>query len=131
MAILLASLATAIGITVDLRLAFVGVAGLLAAATLHTRAWLPLVGISLTGLVVLASGFNNIPFPLGGLTIPLVDAVLLYALIATGPLWWRLAARSTLGRRLLVLLLLLTAVATLRLLFDFPTYGVTAGRDAL
>jgi len=132
---LLAALMVAIGtgalIAVDPRAAFTAAFAAAAAASLYTPAWLPVIALSLAGLVVLSWGFNNIPFPAGGLTIPLVDVLLIYALLATIPLWSRLAARVRLVRNLLILLVVLAAISALRLLVDVPRYGATAGRDAL
>lgn len=101
-----------------------------AIALAATRTWLWLIWGSIAGLVVLAWGFNNIPLGAGGLSIPLVDAVLLYALVASMPVWLS-ATKTRLGRRVIGLLLFLSIVAGVRLLFDVPEYGVLAGRDAL
>lgn len=99
-------------------------------ASLHTRAWIAATWVTLAGLTVWSWGFNNIPLPLGGVSIPLVDAVMGYAIVASFPRW-RAITRSTVGRRVLALLVLMSVVAAARLGFDLPRYGVIAGRDAL
>lgn len=105
-------------------------AGVGALLVVARRLWLPATWTVLFGLVVWSYGFNNISLPVGDLQVPLVDAVLAFALVASFP-WWRDLRHDRLGRRLLVLLSLLSLVAAGRLLFDFPRFGVLAGRDAL
>lgn len=125
------AVACGVAIAVDLRAAVVVAAVALAIATLHTRLWLHLTIVSLSGLVLLSWGFNNVPFPLGGMAVPLVDVLLIYALAASFRLWWPLATRTPIGRQLLGLLSILSLVTLLRLVADVPRFGVTAGRDAL
>jgi len=129
--VLTAALLVGIAIAVDLRITVALLAAVLAAATVHTRMWLTVMTVVIAGLVLLSWGFNNIPFPAGGLAIPLVDVLLLYALVASFPLWWSATTQSHLGKRLLLLLCALAFVAAVRLALDIPRFGVVAGRDAL
>jgi O-antigen ligase len=123
----LVGIGTAYDVLVSGAIAAVGLAGM----TLHTRAWLLLTSVVLAGLILLSWGFNNIAVPLGGAVVPLVDVILVYALVASLPLWFWIASSSPLGRRIAWLLGCVTAVAAVRLFVDIPKYGLLAGRDAL
>ncbi len=92
------------------------------------KAWIAIAWTLLAGLMVLGYGFNNITVP--GMTLPLVDALLVLGLALSFPTWRELWS-FRIGRRILALLGALSAVAAIRLSLDLPLYGLTAARDAL
>jgi len=106
-----------------------GVSAILVAAVFR-GAWKAATWLILAGLVFLSYGFNNIPAPLPGVRVPLVDVVLAYLVAGSFPYWkemWR--GRRT--RRIIWLLVTLSGVGLVRLVVDVPRYGILAGRDAL
>jgi O-antigen ligase len=127
--VLFASLAVGF-VALEPLLAAVVIGGLLLVAGLRTRAWLVLTWIMLTGLLVLSYGFNNVPVPLGPIRVPLVDLLLIYALVASAPIW-RPVLRTQLGKQLVVAGAVLIVVILFRLTMDLPEYGIVAVRDAL
>ena len=84
--------------------------------------WIPLFG-----LAVWSYGFNNVPLfrPL-----PLVDALVGFAVIFSSRCWWSLR-RNHIVLRLLFLLSWLAIVVVFRLIIDIPAFGILAPRDAL
>lgn len=91
--------------------------------------WWPLaLWIAIWGLVLFSYGFNNIPVPLT--PAPLVDSLVLYALIGSFAVWRKLALCPKV-RKFFVSLSLLSIIGFIRLLFDIPHHGLLALRDAL
>ncbi|HID22080.1 MAG TPA: hypothetical protein EYP14_06725, partial [Planctomycetaceae bacterium] len=72
-------------------------------------------------------GFNNVPLVR---PVPLVDALVVWAVVLGLPAWWRLR-RLPVVRRLLFWVSLLSTVVALRLIVDLPVHGLWAARDAL
>ncbi len=88
-------------------------------------AWLGTFVFLFAGSLVLGYGFANIGVRAGPLPLPLAD-VLLGALLVLGVLLkWRLPSISAIRW-----IVGLSALVVLRLVLDFPIYGVTAIRDA-
>lgn len=85
------------------------------------------IWVSLFGLAIWSYGFNNIPLvhPL-----PLVDALVGFAVIFSQRYWFSLR-RFRIVRNLLILLLALVSVVCFRLVLDMPRFGLLAPRDAL
>ena len=92
------------------------------------QGWRHSLWTAIIGLALFSYGFNNIPVP--PTPAPLVDVLLLYALVGSLPIWWRLRSHDIV-RRLVVVLVFLSLVAGLRLLVDIPRFGLLAVRDAL
>lgn len=103
-------------------------AALLVAALRMRRWWRHALWITVIGLALFSYGFNNVP--LAVLPVPLVDVLVVYAVLGSFPLWWALR-REPLIRRLLVFNVVLSAVVAGRLFVDYPRFGLLAGRDAL
>ena len=125
----LAFIALGIGTVLNPYIAFGAVFALLAFFVLlnSRRPWAYALWVALFGLAVWSYGFNNVPLirPL-----PLVDALVFFAVLAASPRWW--ALRKVPGvRKLIVLLSALLVVVILRLVVDIPQYGLLAVRDAL
>ncbi len=91
------------------------------------RSWRYALWVSVAGLTVWSYGFNNVPLVR---PVPLVDALVVWAVVLGLPAWWRLR-RLPVVRRLLFWISLLSAVVVLRLVVDLPVHGLLAARDAL
>lgn len=106
--------------------AVVALFALLFVLTARTR-WAYALWVALFGLAIWSYGFNNVPLirPL-----PLVDALVFFAVLATFRRWWALRKAPEV-RKLIVLLSALLTVVILRLVVDIPQYGLLAVRDAL
>ncbi len=92
-----------------------------------SHSWTYALWVAIFGLTIWSYGFNNIPFirPL-----PLVDALVFFAVLAAFPRWWVLRKEPKV-RNLIILLSALLTVVILRLVVDIPQYGLLAVRDAL
>ena len=91
------------------------------------RPWTYTIWIAIFGLAIWSYGFNNIPLVR---PLPLVDALVFFAVVFSLPYWWPLR-KITAVRRLLVLLSALMLIVFFRFLFDIPRFGLLAVRDAL
>lgn len=96
-------------------------------ALVAKRPWTYAIWIAISGLAIWSYGFNNVPLVR---PLPLVDALVFFAVAFSFPDWWPLR-KITVVRRLLVLLLGLTLVVSFRLLLDIPCFGLLSVRDAL
>ncbi|GBD39720.1 hypothetical protein HRbin37_02006 [bacterium HR37] len=127
--ICLASVAVGLAVTLNPKIAFGGGFALLALTfVLITRnSWTYALWVAFFGLAVWSYGFNNVPLirPL-----PLVDALVFFAVLAAFPHWWALRKEPEV-RGLIILLSALLAIVVLRLVVDIPQYGLLAVRDAL
>jgi len=99
----------------------------LTVVAISRMAWAYALWGAIFGLAVWSYGFNNIPLirPL-----PLVDALVFFAVAFSFRQWWPLRQVPAV-RRLLTLLLFLLLVVVLRLMVDIPRFGLLAVRDAL
>jgi len=122
---LFVGLVSALQPELSVRLAFL-VLGVLAVLIVK-RPWAYGIWIPLFGLAVWSYGFNNVPLVR---PVPLVDALVMFAVLFSIPYWWPLR-RLRIVRRLLVLLSLLMVVVFFRLIVDIPRFGLLALRDAL
>lgn len=101
---------------------------LLAFLIAERKLWSYALWVAIFGLAVWSYGFNNVPLLF--LHIPLVDALVLLAVIFGLRNWWVLR-RNSIVKSLLVLLSALILVVLFRLVVDFPRFGLLAVRDAL
>ncbi len=97
------------------------------AVLIAKQSWAYGIWIPLFGLTVWSYGFNNVPLVR---PLPLVDALVGFAVLFSIPYWWPLR-RFRIVRNLLVLLFLLMVVVFFRLIIDIPRFGLLALRDAL
>ena len=91
------------------------------------NAWVYALLVAISGLTLWSYGFNNVPLirPL-----PLVDALVFFAVTFSFRRWWALR-RAPIVSRSLFLLTALSMVVLLRLVVDIPRFGLLAVRDAL
>lgn len=89
--------------------------------------WAYAMWVAVFGLAVWSYGFNNVPLVR---PLPLVDALIFFAVIFGFSRWWPLH-RITVVRRLLICLSALTFIIVLRLVVDIPRFGLLSVRDAL
>lgn len=89
--------------------------------------WAYAILVAIFGLAVWSYGFNNVPLirPL-----PLVDALVFFAVIFGFQRWWPLR-NITVVRRLFICLSALTFIIVLRFFVDIPSFGLLAVRDGL
>jgi len=89
--------------------------------------WIPIFWFVLFGLTIWSYGFNNIPFirPL-----PLVDALVFLIVLWSFTTWWKFRYVKIV-RNIIFWIAFLSFVIVIRLIIDFPNFGILAARDAL
>jgi len=120
---LLAGVSLTLGVVIALFAVFLFLMLLMA----YGKLWAIPLWIAIFGLAIWSYGFNNVPLVR---PVPLVDVLVLSALIFGFPRWWGLR-RFPVVRRLLTFLSLLLIIVFLRLIIDLPKFGLLAVRDAL
>lgn len=108
-------------------IALIGISVTALAVLILKQVWMYTLWIAIFGLVIWSYGFNNVPLVA---PIPLVDGLVLLSLVLGLRFWWK-HRKCLLIRRLFFINFLLCSTVVLRLVVDFPRFGLAAARDAL